>query len=68
MIQSFKAIVGLRKDKETSHACSGAFGASALYCYLEDRRHEHRQTGEKEDKDTSDSLFPEEERITKIQK
>jgi len=36
----------------------------ALYHYLEDRGHEDRQTGEKEDKDTSDSLFPE-ETITK---
>lgn len=37
-----------------------------LYCYLEDWRHEDRQTSEDEDKDTSDSLFPEEETITKI--
>ncbi len=36
------------------------------YCYLEDWRHEDRQTSEDEDKDTSDSLFPEEETITKI--
>lgn len=62
-----RKLIEKKKENVNTHAAVCLTLLDALYRYLEDRGHENRQTGEKEDKDTSDSLFPEEETITKIQ-